>query len=213
MNKLLATLALSAAAWLPMATSAAPVLSITPSTTAVAVGQSFTVDITISGLNTVGEIASAFDLNVLFDDALLDSTSTFFLFALFGGGANVDINSTFNLGNVGSIMNSFSSDADLALLQTANSFTLISLSFTAQAVGDSLLSFGPDVNFERLVVGRNGAPLSLSYVGACVSVGASAPGGGCQNTVPEPASFALVGLALLVGGAASRKGLRTMARV
>lgn len=212
MNKLLASLALSAAAGLPMATWAAPVLSITPSTNAVAVGGSFTVNLTITGLSTLGEVVSAFDVNVLFNNALLNNTVFSFDATLFGGVANVDFSTTLNPGNTGAIMNSFSSDADLALLQTAVSFNLGRLTFTAMAAGDSLLTFGPDANFDRLVVGRNGAALALDYVGACVSVGASAPGVGCQNTVPEPASFGLVGLALLASGAARRKVLQALVK-
>ena len=96
----------------------------------------------------------------------------------------------------------------MAALQGGNPLNLFTLTFVGLAVGDTFLNFGPDVNFERLVVGRNGAPLLLDYVGACVSVGASAPGTGCGNIIPEPTSFALIGLALLAGGAASRKGLR-----
>jgi hypothetical protein len=209
MNKLLATVALCAAAWLPAATWAAPVLSITPSSTAVAVGGSFSVDLSITGLSAMGEVVSAYDLNMLFNNTFLGNPVVSFDSTLFGGAANVDFSSTAAVGNTGLIMNSFSSDDDLALLQTAASFSLGRLTFTGLAAGDSFLSLGPDADFDRLVVGRNGAPLDLVYVGACVSVGASAPGTGCQNGVPEPASYALAGLALLAGAAARRMAQRT----
>jgi hypothetical protein len=211
MNKLLASLALSATALFPLASSARPVLSITPSTQAAAVGDTVVVDVSISGLNAINEIASAFDLNVLFSASILNGVTVAYYGAVFGGNANILVSSSFDPGNMGGILNSFSSDDDLALLQTANAFNIVQFKFTALAAGDTFLNFGPSLDFDRAVVGRNGLNLDLDYVGACVSVGASAPGTGCQNNpVPEPASFALVGLALLAGGAAGRKGLRVL---
>lgn len=211
MNKLLASLTVVAAALLPLATSARPVLSISPANQGVAVGGNVTVDINISGLSSIGEIASAFDLNVLFSSSVLSGTSVVFNSAIFGGLANIDTSFTFNAGNTGAILNSFASDAALAALQTADPFRLMSMTFSALAVGNTFLTFGPSLDFDRAVIGRNGVQLDLDYTRACVSVGASAPGTGCANVpVPEPASFALVGLALLAGGAASRKALRRL---
>lgn len=208
MKKLLATLAFSAAAALPLGTLAAPVLSITPAIKAVAVGDTFIMTVSISGLPAAGEIVSAFDLNVLFNGSFLSNTAVNFFPASFGGNANIDATSTLGAGNTGTLLNSFLSDADLALLQTGSPLNLFTLSFTALAIGDTFLNFGPSPDFDRLVVGRNANALVLDYVGACVSVGASAPGTGCQNTVPEPASYGLVMLALLAGGAASLSGAR-----
>lgn len=202
MKKSFVVLALAAAVWLPLASTAKPVLSITPATQVAAVGDTVLVDVYVTGLKAIGEIVSAFDLNVLFAPTLLNGAGAGFYAVPFGGNASIDTSTSFGAGNSGAILNSFLADNGLALLQTNDPFKLLTLTFMALANGAAFLNFGPDSDFERALIGRNAQLLDLDYVGACVAIGANAD---CRQTVPEPASYALVLVALLAGIKAARR--------
>lgn len=191
-----------AAAFVPALASAAPTLSILPAVQTANVGDFVTVNVQISGLQAIDEVVSAFDLNLLYDPLLLSWT-------VIDAGPGVDA-----MGGSGNVIGGFdttngaagadltsllTNDDDLVPLQS-DPQVLLAFTFKADADGAAYLDFGPDVDFQRLVVGRNALPLNLNYQGACIAIGNAE----CRNTVPEPATYALVSMALLAGGLASR---------
>ncbi len=191
MKKTFLALAVAAAAVASSPASSAIVVSMNPAVQSVAVGDTVAVDIRISGLGD--EILSAFDLNVLFDQTLigLPGSLTFFT-SEFGGGGETYLDLLFDPGNRGATGGSFLLDDDLAALQS-DDFVFLRFFWTASANGAAYLTFGPDLDFERNVVGRNFQTLNATFQGACVAIGT----GSCDNRVPEPATYALAGLALL----------------
>ncbi len=191
MKKTFLALAVAAAALASTPASSAIVVSMNPAVQSVAVGDTVSVDIRISGLGD--EILSAFDLNVLFDGSLLgDPSSITFFLAQFGGLSNIYFQPSFDPGNNGGLGGSVLDDDALAAIQ-ADDFVFLSFSWTALANGAAYLDFGPDLDFERNAVGRRFQTLNATYQGACVAIGT----GSCDNRVPEPATYALAGLALL----------------
>lgn len=193
---------------------AAPTLSILPAQQTVAIGDFVAVDVVISGLNSVGEIVSGYDLNLLYNPGVLNiSVITQFL-TPFGGFSNVLVDASADqaAGNAGGDVTSFLTDDELDGLQ-GDSFTLLRFGFVGTADGVSLLNFGADPDFARLVTGRLdgggiAGMLDLSYVGACIAVGT----GSCPTvSVPEPASYGLAGLALLGCGLATTRRRRAAA--
>lgn len=198
--------ALAGLALSPLAALAAPVLSITPSVQAVNVGDTVEVAITISGLGAApaNQIVSNFDLDVLFGSLLSQiGGATFQAEGVMGGAGLVDFD-TIGTGPGVATGNAFSFVGDdvLAGLQS-DAFTLFTLSFEALADGVARLDFGPSMLFERLVVGRDGLALDLSYNGACIAIGDAS----CL-TVPEPSTYALACIALLAAAGSGRSRRR-----
>lgn len=193
MKKSLLALAAAAATLAAAPASAAIVVSMNPSVQSVAIGDSFSVEIRISGLGD--EILSYYDINVFFDATLAGGGQgiTKFL-APFGGFAVFDDGGvTFESGNNGAVGGSLRDDNELAGTQ-ADDFVFLRFSWTALADGALFLSFGPDPDFERNVVGRDALSLAATFQGACVAIGT----GDCTTVpVPEPSTYALAGLALL----------------
>jgi len=211
------TLALAAAA-LALAFSAAdaaPVVSLNPSTSTQLIGGTFSLEVKISGLGN--EIVSAFDLNIYFNSSQLRAVS-YTLGSGLGGpwddygidpslpGAPVDY---FSLIASSSLVNAGVPGADdlLADEQTDDSFVMLTLNFEAIGSGVSQVWFGDGLN-ERDVVGRNEAFLSgLQFQDACVAVNSPTgePGSGNNSClrVPEPSSYALLGLGLFAAFAPS----------
>lgn len=170
------------------------VLSFTPSSQHVSVGDMVTVDVTLSGLGT--EILSAFDINVLWNGAVMGLSRSYAgstTFNQLGGayGANpIFVFDTVDPGNWGVQASAVADDATVAANQ-ADSFLFAQLQFSADADGVTTLTLGPDADFERNFVGLNFATLDVTVGSACVAVGT----GSCD--VPEPASYGLAALALL----------------
>lgn len=191
MKKLIASLVLVMGTILSATpASAAIVVSFSPSSQHVNVGDVVTVDVNISGLG--GEILSAYDVNVLFNSTVLGGFQSISMnSAEFGGLPDLYFSGSFDTGNNGSIGGSLLLDDDLAAIQTDDTFTFLTFGFTALLDGVSSLTFGPDPDFERNVVGRDFLTLDASFGSACIAVGS-----GVCNTVPEPASYSLFGLAL-----------------
>jgi len=195
MKHLLSGAALAAAALCATApASAAIVFSFTPSATQIAVGESVSIEATISGLGT--EILSAFDLNFVYDPAILNWT----LIQYFGGNLGNSIGQADNglpNGNLGFDDSSLDDDQVLAASQ-ADSFLLFRFSLKGTADGATTFTLGPSFDFDRNFVGLGFQSLNVDVGSVCIAVGT----GSC--VVPEPASYGLAAIALLAAGAASR---------
>lgn len=187
MKNTIATLALAAGAALGAApASAAITLVFTPTATHIDVGQSVTVTATIGGLGA--EVLSGFDLNFLYDAAVLQALGVSYPgeSAL---GNQVTPNTVFTAGDLGIDALSLEDDATLALNQP-NSFDLFTFRFAGIANGTSNFTLGTDLDFQRAFSGLNSSPLVVDVGNICISVGT----GTCS--VPEPSSYGLAGLAL-----------------
>lgn len=188
MKKTLASIGLACAALgFALPCQAAIVLSLVPSATHINVGESVTVAVNISGLG--GEIASGYDLKLLFSPSVLAAGSITQFLAEFGGLANTSTGASFGTGFVAANLVSLVDDPTLSADQS-DAFTLLSLSFNGLADGTSSLSFGLDPDFERNVVGLDAATLNAAFGSICIEVGNG------QCTVPEPSTYALLGVAL-----------------
>lgn len=204
------TLALAASALaLALSTAqAAPVLSISPGASTQLIGGTFSLDVKISGLGS--EIVSVFDLNIYFNPAQLKAVS-YSLGSGLGGpwtdlgmdpadpGSPTDHFDLFAYSNL-IVLGDPSTDDLLADAQDDDSFVLLTLNFEAIGSGVSQVWFGNGAN-ERDVVGRNEAFLNgLQFRDACVAVNSPTgePGSGNNSClrVPEPSSYALLGLGL-----------------
>ena len=186
------------------AAQAAPVLSIVPSTsTAIAVGGTFSADIVVTGALSAGEIVAGYSLDVTYDPAVLAWQSATQFYAPFGGNSVTTIfGVVFDQSTPGHLLfglTSLLTDTALAGLQTTDSVTLGSLELRGLTDGYSYVNFGLDPDFQRNVTGRDSQSLNFSQVnGVCVAVG----DGSCPLDVPEPASLPLALLALGACGAA-----------
>lgn len=180
-----------AAAALP---AQALVVSLNPSATTVAVGGSVSVDVVISGLSAAGEIVSAFDLDILFNPAVLTATGATNNAAPWQDVPTDDPGFFADTGTPGQVfisLLSFLDDATLAGIQTSDSITLATLTFDGVADGSTSVYFGAAPAFARNVIGLDSQTLDASFGSTCIAVGT-----GTCNQVPEPASYALVALAL-----------------
>jgi hypothetical protein len=182
---------------------AAIVVSFDPASSSIAIGDSINVAMKISGLGD--QILSALDINLLFNNAIVGNDSVmhdvtaqwpdpgFSTFVDLGAG-NTDVYDDSNDVN----------DEAIAAVQ-ANDFTVLTFKFTGLADGASFLKLGADPDFERNFVGRRAESLDVQIQGACIAVGT----GSCAVSVPEPASYGLVGIALLTAGLAGRSRRRS----
>jgi hypothetical protein len=190
MKKLIAVCGLVAGTLIGAGPAAAvPILSFAPTSSHINVGDSVTIEATISGLGA--EILSAYDLNFVYDAALLNWQ----VITQVGGPFIVNFSPLSGFdnnveGNLGFFMNSLDSDADLSANQP-DSFVLFS--FTLKGIADGVTTFtlGPDLDFDRNFVGLNALSLQVAVGSACIAVGT-----GVCATVPEPSILALLGLAV-----------------
>ena len=203
MKKSLLALATAVAAVISAPASAAIIVSMNPAAQSVAIGDVISVDVQISGLGS--EILSSFDVNVLFNSALVNGPGLGFYVAQFGSVQDSYISASFDPGNTGAIGGSLLNDDDLAAVQTPGGFTFLTFTWTAAADGALFLDFGPDLDFDRNVVGRRFQSLDATFQGTCIAIGT----GDCTTVpVPEPSSYALAGLALLGCGLATTRRSR-----
>jgi hypothetical protein len=204
-------IAVAAAALLgATAAMAAPIVSFVPSSMNVAVGGPYSIDVNISGLDS-SQIVSAFDLNIKYNPAIIGFTGYTLGAGL--GGLWDSVDASVPPMDFGVQAYSLEVDDDiLADDQTDNAFTLMTLSFMGLTDGVSTLFFGNSQDFEINLVGRLGESLEdVSFGRACIAVGQ----GDCRITVPEPATYALIGVALagaLVPGFLRRRRTATYAQ-
>ncbi|MDP8568594.1 cohesin domain-containing protein [Methylophilus aquaticus] len=164
--------------------SAAVTLNLIPSTTTVNAGNAFSVDVQIAGLESTEDL-SAFDFNINFNASVLGFTS-YTLGSQLGQLATFEAtdSSSGNLGNGAINLSETSLLWDLSA--QANVFTLATLYFVGNGVGNSALSFS------NVTLGDAfGEPLVANLQTSAVTV----------TSVPEPetyafllSGFALVGL-------------------
>jgi len=203
MKKSLLALATAVAAVISAPASAAIIVSMNPAAQSVAIGDVISVDVQISGLGS--EILSSFDVNVLFNSALVNGPGLGFYGAQFGSAQDSYSSASFDPGNTGAIGGSLLNDDDLAAVQTPGGFTFLTFTWTAAADGALFLDFGPNLDFDRNVVGRRFQSLDATFQGTCIAIGT----GDCTTVpVPEPSSYALAGLALLGCGLATTRRSR-----
>jgi hypothetical protein len=198
LDKLLGVAALVAGMGFGLAqpAAAAPItVSVVGTPAAVTAGDNFSVDIVVGGITT--EIIAAWDIDVAFDGALLTNNVINFASVLLMANNINDVifDVVFGADQTDAFAVSLAGDAEIAALQCAPdcgpTFTLATLSFTALADGAPLIEL---VNWGRAndIKGANNEQLFPPV------------------NIPEPASMALVGLAL--AGLAARRRLSAAQR-
>lgn len=191
MKKLLAILGIALGACLNTGPARAAVITFLPAESHIEVGDTVNVEMWISELGD--EILSAFDINLLFDDAVVLNNQMTHNVALQWGPDSVFGPSVFGPGNTDVIDFTFTDDLVLAEMQ-ANEFVVLTFGFVGMADGFTNLTLGLDPDFERNFVGLNAESLEMDIGTACISVGTGVCGG---TSVPEPGTLALLGLGLL----------------
>ncbi len=176
-------------------------IELAPADTDGFVGDLFNVDVIVSGLSSgeTGEIVSAFDLDVLYDSAILNATSIAFGPAL--GLTDIDTfaSSIFAPGRLDFANISLLLNDELAALQ-GDSVLLASLTFSAIGSGFSTRTFDTLMPPGITLVGSDPfSTLPIDFAGSALLTVRERPA-----SVPEPGTLALLGLGLL-GIAAARK--------
>lgn len=202
MKKLLAALAMFSA--LSGAQAAPIVVSFVPAATQIAVGETTTVEMHITGLDA--EILSSFDIDMFFDPAVLDNIYVRWFGSVEMGSPDALLDVSFGPDVTEVLAYSLLDDPDLAAIQP-DSFVVLSFGFEGLADGASLINLGANIDFERNFVGLGGATLDVTVNGTCIAVG----DGECNQRVPEPASLALFGVAACSGLWAARRRSRPLA--
>lgn len=172
---------------LSSAPARAVIISMDPLLSVVNEGDSFGVDIWVSGLERrQDEIVSAYDLDILFQGSILSATG-FTFSAELGGPDDVlsGFSSSFGYADIFSV--SFLDD-DFLAAQEGGRVLLGQLQFAALHAGVTLLQFGDDPLSGRNIVGRNA--LTLDPIFSIPSITVVRP-------VTEPGTLFLLGFGLL----------------
>lgn len=178
-------------------------IAVTPLVETGQVGDTFTFDVRVGGLEPLfrpDQIVSAFDLDFYFNPAVLGFTGASFgsTFGCDDGMAICGAEST--AGVVDFFAISFRDESDLRTDQ-GSSVLLASLSFTGLMPGFSLVGVTPswlDENFYLVGrIGRDGeTPMDLQVLFNSPAI---------AKTVPEPTTVALLGLGLLALASTARR--------
>jgi hypothetical protein len=185
----------------PFGTASAIVISLVPDAPEITVGSTFGVQVLASDIEIGTEILSVYDLDILFDP-----TQFAFVNAGFGAGLGgpLDSEGAFSLlepGRLDLFELSLLFDADLFALQTTESFTLATLTFQALAAGTANLNIDPAELYLFGAADAEGFPTELVLEGLQGATVVNAP----PVAVPEPGSFLLMSLGLLMLGVRNRK--------
>ena len=158
-------------------------IGLQPAATTVDVGDTLTLDVVISGLDSAGEIVSAFDLDVTFDQTMLQATGVAFSDFL-GDPTSFEALADAVLipGRIDFWEISLLSDSDL-LSRQPGSFALATLSFQAVGVGTTSLLFDPITAPGIDVKGLSANRLDLDASGASITVT------GQPNPIAEPSTI------------------------
>jgi hypothetical protein len=180
---------MSALATLLVASAAgATTIGFSPASQAGGIGDPVSFDIVVSDLG--GEIVSSYDLDVSFDETVLQADDVSFTTAL-GDPDFLEVLLGFDLTTPGLADLSGLSlldDADLLALQGGDSVTLATLDFTVIGPGTSSLDFVFGTNSG--ITGANGAFLDVTPVSGVL--------------VPEPSSLLLLASGALLAATAAR---------
>ena len=173
--------------------NATPVLSFTPSSQSVTLGNTVSVSAVLSGLETGGldEILSAFDISVSYDSSVLNAVSLTYNTLPFGD--LPVINTTFLIGEIQWNLTSIETDAFLQTVQ-GDSLTLGTITFSTLSAGASALNF----SYSDLT-GLNSLALDHSIANGNITVTTQ------NGSVPEPATMLLMGLGALGMAGAKRR--------
>lgn len=203
--------AVATALLFPVAVWAVPVaLTMQQPVQTVAQGGNVTVTVRIDGLQAAADQLSAYDIRVSYNTGALTFLSHLFLAdARFGGGALEAFSSSVPGTLIDQVDSFLTSPADLVLAQSGfNGFDLFSLTFKAgnlDAVTNLAFSLVP--NLTNVLGNNDGNVLEATYAGACIGIG-SGTCGEVMNPVPEPETYSLMALGLLVAGAYGRRAKR-----
>ena len=174
--------------FLHMGSVSAATLDFIPSISNVNENDAFDVDVVISDLG--GALVGAFDISVDYDPAVLSATGVQFSGSLGDAsffetvsGSDISIAGTVSAFNISLLL-----DFELAALQPSGGFTILTLSFLADAIGTSALEFGFSVISDDL-----GNVISTSNQTGQV------------NVVPLPGAVWLMITGLMGIGAMARK--------
>jgi hypothetical protein len=188
MKKLFAALGIAGSAALVCGVAqAAPTLTFTASATQIGVGDSVSIDVNITGLGA--DILSAYDVNFVYNPGVLAIAQD----SQFGNGFGQAQNSrdaTTN-GNLAYDLTSLEDDSFLEANQP-NELFLFRFRLTGSADGFTNFTLGPNLDFDRSLLGAGFASLNTNIGSICIAVGT----GSCTQVIPEPATFGLAGLAL-----------------
>lgn len=184
--------AVALAGWMCIGTANAIDLSVTPSATNVQVGDTFSVDLVVSGLGDLtAPSLGAYDVDLGFDAGVLSFVSVGFGAGLDVNGLGSDQAATAGTGTVNLYELSYDSADDLDDLQPG-SFSLATLTFQVLAVGTSAL----DLNVNAFADSNGDEFLTVTL------------GNGSVTAVPEPANALLMLLGLLPVALAARRTRR-----